>query len=292
MSIRENGEEDCVHGGESGECCQSENGNEEGSALKKAGNTKILGFLCNWCAYAGADLAGVSRVQYPPDMRVIRVMCSGRVDPILILRAFREGSDGVAVLGCHPGDCHYQSGNYQAERKIRMTLHVLEKIGVDPKRLYLDWVSAAEGTRFGEVVTDFIDRIHALGPIDRSGDFLTRISLGEEIIASERIRWLVGKEFELNQQGNVYQEKLDQEKLVEVLRNNIDQEYDRERIRVAIEENPRTVKDIAHGLDMQTSRVFRYLTDMENDGLVILTEFQGNTPFYLRKKIISDEGGE
>jgi len=140
---------------------------------------KLLGFLCNWCAYAGADLAGVSRYQYPPNMRVIRVMCSGRVDPLFVLKSFKQGIDGVAVLGCHPGDCHYQTGNYEAENKMKMTKNVLEKIGVEPERLYLDWVSAAEGKRFSEVITGFTAKIKEIGPIGQQKDFKDRIEIGE-----------------------------------------------------------------------------------------------------------------
>ncbi|MFW9782621.1 MAG: hydrogenase iron-sulfur subunit, partial [Candidatus Heimdallarchaeota archaeon] len=107
---------------------------------------KILGFLCNWCSYAGADLAGVSRLNYPPNLRVIRVMCSGRVDPIFIITAFKRGLDGVLVAGCHFGDCHYLSGNYHTKYKILMIKKILGKIGLEPKRLRLEGVSAAEGT--------------------------------------------------------------------------------------------------------------------------------------------------
>ena len=251
--------------------------------MTSEGTTRILGFLCNWCAYAGADLAGVSRVQYPPDMRVIRVMCSGRVDPVLILRAFRNGSDGVAVLGCHPGDCHYQSGNYQAMRKIKLTLQVLEKIGIEPERLLLDWVSAAEGTRFGEVVTGFVRRIRTMGPIDRSGDFPYRAEIGEAVIGGERIRWLVGKELELLEQGNVFGELVDESFFHELMVTNIEREFDRERIRSQLMEAPRNVKQIAHHFGLPMDLVFRHLTDMENTGEVIMTGIHGNTPFFLHR---------
>ena len=133
--------------------------------MAKEFQPKILGFLCNWCAYAGADLAGVSRFQYPTNIRVIRVMCSGRVDPTHVFNAFKKEIDGVAVLGCHHGDCHYQTGNYEAENKMIMTKKVLEKIGITPDRLYLDWVSAAEGKRFSEVISEFTDTIRNLSLI-------------------------------------------------------------------------------------------------------------------------------
>jgi len=125
---------------------------------------KILAFCCNWCAYAGADLAGVSRMQYPPNIRIIRVMCSGRVDPEFVLKAFTLGADGVLVLGCHPGDCHYSSGNYKTMRRVPLTKKLLEQFGVEQERLKLEWVSAAEGARFAQVVTDFTSRIKELGP--------------------------------------------------------------------------------------------------------------------------------
>jgi len=125
---------------------------------------KILAFCCNWCAYAGADLAGVSRMQYPPNIRIIRVMCSGRVDPEFVLEAFALGADGVLVLGCHPGDCHYLSGNYKTMRRVLLTKRLLEQFGMEQERLKLEWVSAAEGARFAQVVTDFTSRVKELGP--------------------------------------------------------------------------------------------------------------------------------
>ncbi len=125
---------------------------------------KILAFCCNWCAYAGADLAGVSRMQYPPNIRIIRVMCSGRVEPEFVLKAFTLGADGVLVLGCHPGDCHYLSGNYKTMRRVPLTKRLLEQFGVEQERLKLEWVSAAEGARFAQVVTDFTSRVKELGP--------------------------------------------------------------------------------------------------------------------------------
>jgi F420-non-reducing hydrogenase iron-sulfur subunit len=125
---------------------------------------KIMGFLCNWCAYAGADLAGVSRIQYPPNLRIIRVMCTGRIDPSFILEAFRSGADGVLVAGCHPGDCHYISGNYKTYRRILMLKKLLEQLSLEPDRLRLEWVSASEGDRFATVIKDMVKEIKKLGP--------------------------------------------------------------------------------------------------------------------------------
>lgn len=126
---------------------------------------KIIGFLCNWCAYAGADLAGVSRIQYPPNIRIIRVMCSGRVEPSFILEALKSGADGVLVAGCHlPSDCHYISGNFKALRRVRLLKKVLQQFGIEPERVRLEWISASEGDKFATVVKDMVGQIKKLGP--------------------------------------------------------------------------------------------------------------------------------
>lgn len=126
---------------------------------------KIVGFLCNWCSYTGADLAGTARMHYPPNVTSIRVMCSGRVDPAFILDSFRRGADGVLVCGCHPGDCHYIEGNYKCMRRMPLTQLLLQQLGIDRNRMRLEWVSASEGGRFQEVITEFTEQIRALGPL-------------------------------------------------------------------------------------------------------------------------------
>ncbi len=125
---------------------------------------KIVGFLCNWCSYAGADLAGTSKLKMPPSVSSIRVMCSGRVDPVLVATAFLRGADGVLVAGCHPGDCHYEKGNYYARRRFAILKKVMETLGLESERLRLSWVSASEGPRFQEVITEFTEKIKKLGP--------------------------------------------------------------------------------------------------------------------------------
>jgi coenzyme F420-reducing hydrogenase delta subunit len=125
---------------------------------------KIVAFLCNWCSYAGADLAGVSRMQYAPDIRIIRVPCSGRINPLLILSALHRGADGVLVSGCHPGDCHYISGNYVARRRFSMLKNFLEHVGIDPQRVQFSWVSAAEGARFAALVEKVVQEVKSIGP--------------------------------------------------------------------------------------------------------------------------------
>jgi len=127
-------------------------------------NPKIVAFLCNWCSYAGADLAGVSRLQMPPTFRVIRVMCSSRVDPLFVIKAFLGGADGVIIAGCHPGDCHYLKGNYHARRRFALLKKIFEELGLEAERLRLSWVSASEGPRFAEMVIKFTETVKKLGP--------------------------------------------------------------------------------------------------------------------------------
>ena len=124
----------------------------------------IVGFLCNWCSYAGADLAGTSRIQYPSNIRIIRVMCSGRIDPLFITKVLRAGFDGVLVSGCHPGECHYQTGNYRARRRLAITKKFLEYIGIEPQRIQASWVSASEGAKFADVVNEVTREVREIGP--------------------------------------------------------------------------------------------------------------------------------
>ncbi len=130
----------------------------------------VVAFLCNWCSYAGADLAGTSRLKYPPNVRSIRVMCSGRVDPVFVLDAIKEGIDGVLVAGCHPGDCHYQSGNYKTNRKVKLIKKMLFELNIDPKRVRFEFISASEGQKFADVVTDFVGQLKEMGPNPLKGE--------------------------------------------------------------------------------------------------------------------------
>jgi len=124
----------------------------------------ILAFCCNWCSYAGADLAGTSRLQYPPNVRIIRVMCSGMVHPNLVIESLTKGADGVVICGCHPGDCHYLEGNLTAEKRAEAIDLMLEDFGLEPERFRLEWVSASEGKRFADVMTEVVEQIKELGP--------------------------------------------------------------------------------------------------------------------------------
>jgi F420-non-reducing hydrogenase iron-sulfur subunit len=132
--------------------------------MEKGFTPTIVGFLCNWCSYAAADLAGATKRRVPADLSIIRVMCSGRVEPVLIATAYLRGADGVLLAGCHPGDCHYREGNYYARRRFALLEKTIETLGLEPERLMLAWVSASEGQRFAEVTTQFADKIREMGP--------------------------------------------------------------------------------------------------------------------------------
>jgi F420-non-reducing hydrogenase iron-sulfur subunit len=136
--------------------------------------TKILAFVCNWCSYGGADNAGGMRLKYPPDVRLIRVMCSGRIDPMFIIKAFERGADGVIVSGCHPGDCHYTAGNYHARRRFAIFRELMIFMGIDPRRVTFSWVSASEGGKWKDVVSETVERVRALGPFEGYRDLTGR----------------------------------------------------------------------------------------------------------------------
>lgn len=127
---------------------------------------KIVGFLCNWCSYRAADLAGTSRIQYAPNVRIVRVMCSGRVDPTFVLKAFSLGADAVMIAGCHPGECHYMEQNYKAMRRFAMLRYTLERMGIEKERLRLVWASAAEGQQLAESINEMVEQVRGLGPLN------------------------------------------------------------------------------------------------------------------------------
>ena len=127
---------------------------------------RIVAYVCNWCTYAGADLAGTSRLRYPPNVRIIKLPCTGRIDPLFILKAFEGGADAVLVSGCHPGDCHYTSGNYHARRRWAIFRRLLEVTGIDGRRLFFSWVSAAEGQKFADLIADVTEKVRAAGPFE------------------------------------------------------------------------------------------------------------------------------
>jgi len=146
---------------------------------------RIIGFTCNWCSYRAADLAGISRTKYPPNIRLIRLMCSGRLDPTFVLKALAGGADGVLISGCHPGDCHYVNQNYKALRRYLLLKRLITQLGIEPQRIKLVWASAGEGLQFAQAVTEMVEEVRKLGPLNWNKDTLTMENLShvEEAIA-------------------------------------------------------------------------------------------------------------
>ena len=260
---------------------------------------KILGFLCNWCSYAGADLAGVSRFQYPPTIRVIRVMCSGRVDPVFVLKALSAGLDGVMILGCHPGDCHYATGNYYARNRAKLLRQLLQLSGVNPDRLVLDWVSAAEGERFATLARNFTQRIKELGPLrlDANADtgevgderdevgqgtdrLLDRLAAAQSVVENEQVRWLVGREREMLGTGDVYHREISEERFRSLLASKVEDEFLRNRLLLMATDRPLSVKEMASEVGVAPQSVLPHVVALEQAGLMSMVGIEGRSPKY------------
>jgi F420-non-reducing hydrogenase iron-sulfur subunit len=246
---------------------------------------KILGFLCNWCSYAGADLAGVSRIQYPPNIRVIRVMCSGRVDPVFIIEALINEIDGVLVLGCHLGDCHYISGNYEAEIKMKMLTKMLGLIGLSD-RLRLDWVSAAEGNRFAQFVSEFTEQIRKLGPSPmkdpkKKDELLINLKAMKNALCNQRLRALVARQRIITTEGNVYEELVDNEKFEALLNDAIEKEFIRYKIIEKIKGKGKSVPEIAKEVGIEPHLVLRHIVKLRARGLVDVDEINEEIPTFI-----------
>ncbi len=214
-------------------------------------------------------------------------MCSARVDPTIVLEAFIRGLDGVMVLGCHPGDCHYMTGNYYTERRIKTTKKVLKNAGLSPERLLVDWVSASEGERFATLVKEFTEKVRKLGPLGKETDLepqqlRTRLVAAREALAQERIRWLVGRERELVEDKNVFGEKVSQEEFDQLMLQTIEKEFAKRRILLSIEEGALSVREIAQIVDASPMEVLRNMVSLERDGLVSVVGIEGNSPKYQR----------
>ena len=245
----------------------------------------IVGFLCNWCSYAGADLAGVSRIQYPTNLRVIKVLCSGRVDPGMVLGLLEVGADGVMVTGCHIGDCHYISGNHHTKRKYSLLEKLLAKTGLESQRIRLEWNSAAEGQRFADLVKEFTEQIRVVGPTPLRAPItdpvkLLNVRAAKEAANGFRLRALVGKEEKLVTTGNVYGDKVTQKEFTAAMDEAIETEFQVHRIHIMLKERPRSVKEIAMQIGIQPRTVLNYMVALRQRGWVDVKETVEGTPLY------------
>lgn len=223
---------------------------------------KIVAFTCNWCSYAGADLAGTSRIQYAPNFRVIRVMCSGRVEPTYILEALQNGADGVCVLGCHFGDCHYISGNYEAKRRMELLTKLFRDTGMDERRIMIEWVSASEGERFAEVVNNFTEQIRELGPLPE--DYQEKLSLIKGALEAERLRIVLGSTKRAFASGGVEEERYN-----ESLYTIAKEEIERVLLLEALDsEGPRTVPELAEYVGVPKTRIWRHILAMTMKNII------------------------
>lgn len=244
----------------------------------------VIAFLCNWCSYAGADFAGVSRYQYPTSLRIIKVMCSGRVDPFLIFEAFREGADGVLVAGCHPGDCHYIAGNVEAQQKMKHVARVVERSKIPPQRFKYQWISASEGKLFAQTVAEFTDELKKLGPISK--EIIDGVPTMDKIVAAENefleftVRWMIGKERLLLDEGNVYGEKLDPDHLTRIVNEVLDTKYLKFLILRLLKDSPLSVVDLSEKLEIDHTEIFDCLMQLKNEGSVSIVGFKEDYPVF------------
>ncbi|MBW2569340.1 MAG: hydrogenase iron-sulfur subunit [Deltaproteobacteria bacterium] len=235
---------------------------------------KILGFLCNWCCYTAADSAGVARYQYPPNIRVIRVMCAGRIDPIFILEAFSCGADGVFVGGCHLGECHYQTGNYEALVVAELTRKLLEKAGVSTERFLLEWASAAEGPRFVEIITNFTDKIKNLGPLEKAenkdkDELMIKILAAKSAAKQMKLRAKFGKiARELRKEGD-YSNQIIHDKLDQKVAGAINTEIAKQETLLRIQKDgPVSFDDLGEKIGVTLSEIEKYVSAFSKKGLV------------------------
>jgi F420-non-reducing hydrogenase iron-sulfur subunit len=253
---------------------------------------KIVGFLCNWCSYAGADLAGVSRLQMPSTLRVIRVMCSGSLDPEIIVEALKGGTDGVIIMGCHIGDCHYISGNYETLRKYRLLKKILKHTDTDVDRLHLEWVSASEGQRFQEVITDFTNRIKGLGPSplrkkDENAKLLIeQLDAAAHAVSQFRLRSLFGREKKIVDEGNAYGEKLPKEEIEELEDQMIEEEFIRSNIILQVLSEAKTVEEISENIHVPKDVVFQHVARLWKKQVILPAGHKDLSPTYIKAGVL------
>jgi coenzyme F420-reducing hydrogenase delta subunit len=250
---------------------------------------KIIAFLCNWCSYAGADLAGVSRYQYPTNTRTVRVMCSSRVDPVQMVEMFIHGADGVLVGGCHLGDCHYISGNYYTEKKFKLAKKLLARSGFNADRLRLEWVSASEGERFSKVVEDFVNQVKELGPNPVSGispdmEMMQGLFAAKNAARDFRLRSLVAREIQLTEKGNVYDDLVSQNDFDALLDSAIDEEMARQKILFLTMERPMSVVEISSETEIPSEKVLQHIVTLKDRGVVEIERYEGVMPLYIAPK--------
>ncbi len=246
---------------------------------------RIIGFVCNWSLPPEVDITSTGIIQGYPKIRLVRVMCVGRIDPIIVLETFAKGADGVLIIGCHPPDCHYIEGNLQAERKIKMLKKLISRTGLEPERLGLEWAYASEIERFATIIDDFRNQVTVLGPTRLAGkkpdeNISAGIMAAKAVAGDSRLRTLVGREKKLIEEGNAYNEKVEQEKFDEIMNESINEEYVRSRIHLLVKNKSMSVEGLAKHLGLDPKKVLRHIVVLRQRGSVALDRIEGEDPLY------------
>jgi len=251
------------------------------AALSEHPEDKLIGFACHWCALGAVDNAGVSRFEYPPNIRIIRVMCSGRIDPRFVFRAFEAGAAGVLIMGCEFPTCYYISGNYYASKKVQFIKRLLGLVGINPKRLRLEWLSAAHGSKFATVVTEHTDTLAELGPI--ANDNYSSQSLQAAMACADelRLRILITKLKEFEEIGNKYGELFSEFELERLMNDMVYDEFISKKILQSIQETGKSVLEVSSELSVPSNRVFKNILDLQQAGKIQLDKFKGKSPVYI-----------
>ena len=222
----------------------------------------IIAYCCNWCSYAGADLAGTSRFEYPTNIRIIRIMCTGRMDSTLVLEALRMGADGVLIAGCHPGDCHYQKGNFMMEKRFDYLKKAVKNIGIEPERVRLEWVSASEGGKWAALVREMAGEIKQLGPSPfRLESIPKKTDAAIDAFKSQRLRWVVGRsQIKVEIEEQKYRQTVDLIMQVEI---------ERHMITLALKEKgPLTAEELSQITGLQPNKTMQHLIALRRDAIV------------------------
>jgi F420-non-reducing hydrogenase iron-sulfur subunit len=229
---------------------------------KEESEPLIVAYCCNWCSYAGADLAGTSRFEHPTNVRIVRVMCSGRMDPTLVLEALKMGADGVLVAGCHPGDCHYQKGNYIMEKRFDYLKKAVKNIGIEPERVRLEWVSASEGGKWAALVREMVEQIKPLGPNPfRHARPSRKVEAAIDAYKAQRLRWVVGR--------SQVKVEIEEDKYRRTVDSIMQDEIERHMIIDALKEKgPLTATELSQLTSIQASKVVQHLMALRRDGVV------------------------
>lgn len=251
------------------------------AALSEHPEDKLIGFACHWCALGAVDNAGVSRFEYPPNIRIIRVMCSGRIDPRFVLRAFEAGAAGVLIMGCEFPTCHYIFGNYYASKKVQFIKRLLELVGINPNRLRHEWLSAAHGSKFATVVTEYTNTLAELGPIANDNYSSQNLQAAMACADEQRLRILITKLKEFGEFGNKYDELFSEFELERLMNDMVYDEFISKKILQSIRETGKSVLELSSELSVPSNRIFKNILDLQQAGRIQMDKFKGKSPLYI-----------